>query len=200
MNRIYLLSIIVSLFIVSCTPSETTQQDTAEQATEIQNQAEITTSDLYETKVVNGELPSPLMEMSGNIGSEAITVGYGSPSVKERAVWGELVPYNQVWRTGANGATTFETAVDLKVQGETLVAGKYGLFTIPSESGEWIVIFNSIWEQWGAYEYDDSKDVLRVNTTPIELEASVERLEFVMEDNNLVLRWEKLALPIQVEL
>ncbi|MFT6937104.1 MAG: hypothetical protein ACJA1N_001404 [Saprospiraceae bacterium] len=120
--------------------------------------------------------------------------------MKERAVWGELVPYNQVWRTGANGATTFETAVDLKVQGETLVAGKYGLFTIPSESGEWIVIFNSIWEQWGAYEYDDSKDVLRVNTTPIELEASVERLEFVMEDNNLVLRWEKLALPIQVEL
>jgi hypothetical protein len=194
MKRIYLLSFVAALFIVACTPKA------AENAEDAATETIVTaTNSSYETVIIKDKIPSPQKEMRGKIGNETITVSFGSPSVKGRTVWGDLVPYDVVWRTGANEATTFESAKDLSVQGEKLAAGKYGVFTIPSESGEWTVIFNSVYEQWGAYEYDESKDVLRVKATSKTLEKSVEGMDFVVEGNSLVLKWEKLALPIQLE-
>lgn len=193
MKRIYLLSLIIALFTIAC-DSETTQES------EEQTQIEQTTSATYETVVIKGDIPSPQKEMRAKIGSETLTVNYGSPSVKDRTIWGDLVPYDSVWRTGANEATTFETSTNVKVQGEELPAGKYGLFTIPTAAGEWTIIFNSVSEQWGAYEYDESKDVLRVKATATALEENSETLEFVMDGNNLVLNWEKIALPIDISL
>ena len=84
---------------------------------------------------------------------------------KDGLIWGDLVPYGKVWRTGANEATTFETDKDIMIKEQKLPAGKYALFTIPGET-EWTWIFNSVWDQWGAYKYDESKDVLRVKSTP----------------------------------
>ncbi|MEM7658573.1 MAG: DUF2911 domain-containing protein, partial [Bacteroidota bacterium] len=131
------------------------------------------------------------------IDGAAITINYGSPAAKGRALYGDLVPYGKVWRTGANEATTFETKQALAIGGQTLPAGKYGFFTIPGE-GEWTLIFNETADQWGAYEYDESKDVLRVAATPAAGAAS-ENMEFsVTEGNTIVFQWGELMIPFAV--
>ena len=141
--------------------------------------------------------PSPPAEAKGKIGSADITISYSSPAVKEREIWGGLVPYGSVWRAGANEATTFETSADIQVNGQTLPAGKYGFFTIPGESS-WTVIFNSVPNQWGAFQYDASKDVLRVEATP-QMGEFQERMTFSIEGEHVVLAWEKLRLPLTVK-
>ena len=141
--------------------------------------------------------PSPAAEAKGKIGEAQITIAYSSPAVKEREIWGALVPYGQVWRTGANEATTFETSADIQINGKTLQAGKYSVFTIPGESS-WTVIFNSVVEQWGAFRYDASKDVLRVEATP-QMGEFLERMTFFVENGQVVLGWEKLRLPLMVK-
>lgn len=141
--------------------------------------------------------PSPPAEAKALIGDVMVSVNYSSPAVKGRTVWGSLVPYGKVWRTGANEATIFETSADVKVNGQPLPAGKYALFTIPGET-EWTIIFNSVWEQWGAYRYDQSKDVLRVNAAAAKSEAFNERLLFHIQDNKVVLRWENVEVGFEV--
>src|ERR1700739_4277069 len=91
---------------------------------------------------------SPADSTSGTVAGSTIKISYHSPSVKGRKIWGGLVPYNQVWRTGANEATIFNTSKDIKIGGKTLPAGKYSLYTKPGET-EWQVIFNSQTGQWG---------------------------------------------------
>ena len=140
---------------------------------------------------------SPRMEVKGNLEGVNVTVDYGAPSVKDRVIWGDLVPYEKVWRTGANEATTIELSQDIMVEGKMLKAGKYSLFTIPTEEN-WIVIFNETWEQWGAYKYEESKDVLRVEVAPKMLDKNVEKLTFSINGGLILLQWEKLTLPIKV--
>lgn len=132
----------------------------------------------------------------GSIEGAAIVLEYGRPNVKSRTIWGELVPYDKVWRTGANEATTFTIDKDVMVEGKELAAGTYGLFTIPGQS-EWVVIFNKVPDQWGAMKYDEAEDALRVTVEPEEAEF-VESMEFVIEDSDVVLRWEKLAVPVEI--
>jgi len=142
------------------------------------------------------ERKSPMKEASANMAGSDIKVVYSSPSVKGRAIWGELVPYNKVWRTGANEATTFETSEDIKVENKALPAGKYALFTIPSEKG-WTIIFNSVWEQWGAYKYDESKDVLRVQVNPKKAELE-EMMVISLQKGQMIIAWEKLMVPVRI--
>ncbi len=141
--------------------------------------------------------PSPPAEVKGKIGKAEIMIAYSSPAVKDREIWGGLVPYGKVWRTGANEATVFETSADINVNGSNLPAGKYGLFTIPGEKS-WTVIFNSVSDQWGAYNYDASKDVLRVEAIP-EMGEFQERMMFTVEKKAVVLAWEKLRLPLNIK-
>ncbi|SFT39597.1 Protein of unknown function [Algoriphagus locisalis] len=143
--------------------------------------------------------PSPLMVKEGQISGKAIKVQYGSPAVKERQLWGDLVPYNVVWRTGANEASYVDLAEDITVEGKTLAAGKYSLFTIPKESGPWTVIFNSEWDlEHGHFQYDEKNDVLRVEVEPVWEETSQESLSMEIENPGIVIRWEKLKLPISI--
>ena len=121
---------------------------------------------------------------------------YGRPNVKERKIWGGLVPYGKVWRTGANEATTVTVGADVTIQGQKLAAGTYGLFTIPGKDS-WVFIFNKGADQWGAFSYDDGKDALRVNAQPKAAEH-VESMEFVIEGSSVVLRWEELAVAFEV--
>ncbi|HVS03107.1 MAG TPA: DUF2911 domain-containing protein [Thermoanaerobaculia bacterium] len=123
-------------------------------------------------------------------------VEYGRPKVQGRTIWGGLVPYGQVWRTGADEATTVSFAAPVLVEGEELPAGTYALFTIPNEDA-WTVIFHRQAKQWGAYKYDAAQDALRVEVTPEPAEAT-EELTFAAEDAGLVLRWAELAVPIGV--
>jgi len=141
--------------------------------------------------------PSPPATASAKIGNATVTINYSQPSVKDREIWGGLVPYGKVWRTGANEATVFEVSADVKVEGEALKAGKYGLYTIPGEN-EWIIIFNSVSEQWGT-QYDESKDVLRVSVKSEKVSSNTEKMTFkVAEDGSVTLMWEKLSVTFKV--
>jgi len=142
--------------------------------------------------------PSPPMNVSKDINGLTITVDYSSPAVKGREVWGGLEPYNKVWRTGANEATTIEVSKDVTINGEQLPAGKYSLFTIPTE-GDWTVIFNKVANQWGAYEYNDAEDALRITVTPKMVQELTERLAFDIGDDGVVnFAWEYLTFNFQV--
>lgn len=143
--------------------------------------------------------PSPPAKVSEKVGSTTITIDYSQPSVKGREIWGGLVPYDKVWRTGANEATTFEVSSDVKIEGNSLKAGKYGLFSIPG-SDEWTIIFNSVPEQWGAFNYDESKDVLRVKVKPEKVGQNTEKMTFSISGDGLVtLMWEKLKISYNVK-
>lgn len=144
--------------------------------------------------------PSPLEVKEGSISGKAFKVQYGSPSVKGRQIWGDLVPYNVVWRTGANEATYIELSEEMTVEGQPVGAGKYSLFTIPKENGAWTVILNSEWDlEHGHFQYDEKQDVLRVEVSPEWEESSQERLSIDIEEPGIVIRWEKLKLPIQIQ-
>jgi hypothetical protein len=157
----------------------------------------------YVIKTLNADLPSPRMEMTGTIDSLSITVNYGSPSVRGREVWGGLEAWDKVWRMGANECTSVTFSSDVLVEGKPLPAGRYGLFTIPREKGDWTVIFNENADQWGAYEYDEAKDVLRVDVKPQSRKANTEHLKFVLETDKdgqyLAMLWEKVALRLEIE-
>ncbi len=141
---------------------------------------------------------SPPAKMTQKVGEATVTINYSQPSVKGREIYGELVPYNKVWRTGANNATTFKTDKDIMVNGQRLAAGTYSLFTIPSEN-EWTIIFNSVLGQWGAYKYDEKNDVLRVMAKPVENKAT-ERMTFTKGKNGMIyLDWADVRVPIEVK-
>ena len=133
----------------------------------------------------------------GTIDGVEITLEYGRPNVNERQNWGGLGPYDKLWLTGADEATTISFSADVTVGGQKLAAGTYSLFTVPGET-EWQFVFNSVADQWGAYSYDAGKDVLRIPAEPMAAEEHVESLDFVIEGSSVVLRWEKLAVGFEV--
>jgi len=145
---------------------------------------------------------SPPATATGKVMGATITIDYSSPSVKGRKIWGGLVPYNKVWRTGANEATLFNTDKEIKVEGKRLPAGKYSIYTIPGQK-EWVIIFNSQTGQWGVKENeetsdDPSKDVLRVTVKPEKSSSFNERMKFEVEKNGFSLLWENLKVPVSV--
>ena len=125
-----------------------------------------------------------------------VTIEYGRPKVRDRKIWGGLVPLDKVWRTGADEATTFAISKDIYLEGKKLAAGTYGLFTIPGNA-EWTIIFNKVAEQWGAFNYDKGQDVLRVNVKP-EMAEHIEEMTFKIEGDKVLLRWEKLVVPFEI--
>lgn len=141
---------------------------------------------------------SPAMEATAQINGVDVTINYGAPSVNDRKVWGKLVPYNKVWRTGANEATTFEVSKDVMIEGRKLPKGKYGLFTIPQENGTWTIIFNSVADQWGAYDYNDSKDILRVDVKSKSSDMTEMFTIDIDNDGTVQLMWDKAAIPFKV--
>ena len=140
---------------------------------------------------------SPRDSVTAVVHGATITINYGSPSVKGRKIWGGLVPYKEVWRTGANEATRFTTTKAIKVEGKTLPAGTYGFFAIPGEKS-WTIIFNSVANQWGAFKYDASKDVLRVTITPKATDKH-ERLLYTIDANGFNLVWDELKVPVSIK-
>ena len=142
--------------------------------------------------------PSPAQTATGKIGSTAVTVNYGSPSVKGRKIWGELVPYGKVWRAGANDATTVDFDTDVKIEGQSLPKGKYAFFAIPDEN-EWTLIFNKNPKQWGAYSYKQEEDVLRVKVKPSKSASFTEALLYEVSANGVSLKWENLQVAFSVK-
>ena len=145
---------------------------------------------------------SPGATVSQTVGLTDLTVKYSRPGVKGRTIWGDLVPWDKPWRTGANEATTFTTTTAIKFGGKPLAAGTYALLTLPGKD-QWSVILNSESDLWGAFEYKPEKNVLEVKITPA-ASPPQEWMEFAFENltpgaADLVLRWENLRLAVTIE-
>jgi hypothetical protein len=159
------------------------------------------TTSAFAQQQIRTPRPSPSATLTQSVGLTDITIKYSRPGVKNRTVWGELVPYDKVWRTGANEATTISFSDDVTVEGQKLAKGTYSLHTIPGKD-QWTVIFNSVADQWGSYSYDAAKDVVRVNVKP-QAAPHAEWLTFEIPELStdtakIVVRWEKIAVPFTV--
>jgi len=157
---------------------------------------ETMTKGYYSPTLVFQEKPSPARTTDGKVGDANIRIAYSSPAIKGRQVWGGLVPYDKVWRAGANEATIFETDKDIKVEGKELKAGKYSLFAVPTK-GEWTMIFNKQTGQWGT-QYDEAQDEIRVKVTPRKSDKMNERLSYEVKDNKVVMYWEQMQIPMTI--
>lgn len=147
--------------------------------------------------------PSPNATVTQTIGVTEVSIHYSRPGIKGRTIWGGLVPYGEVWRTGANENTTITFGTPVKIGGTELPAGTYGLQTIPTQD-QWTVIFSKDAELWGAFDYKPEHDALRIQVKPRPSANPVERMRFSFEDvtdnsAEVVLAWEKLEVPFTVE-
>jgi hypothetical protein len=147
---------------------------------------------------------SPAATVKQRVGVTDVEINYSRPSVKGRKIFGGLIPYGQVWRTGANQATKVSFSTPVKINGTDLAAGAYELFTIPGEQ-EWTVIFHKPMSQWGAYAYDQKNDVARITAKPVATPNSIESFTIAVTDlrdesATLYLAWEKTRVPLKLEL
>ena len=145
---------------------------------------------------------SPKAGVFQTLGITDVDVSYSRPGVKNRKIWGELVPYNKVWRAGADEATKITFSTDVMIEGKKLPAGAYGFFAIPGEN-EWTLIFNKIADQWGAFTYNESEDALRIKVKPVS-NSNQEWLLYSFTDMTstsaqLNLIWEKLKVSFKIE-
>lgn len=143
-------------------------------------------------------------EVHAQIGEAHMMIHYHAPAVRGRVIWGGLIPYDEVWVTGAHSATNWEFNKDIIINGKTITAGKYAVFTIPGKDN-WTVIINKNWDQHLADEYDAKDDVIRVTVRP-EFRNHQERLSYSLSaDGNtkgqLIIGWEKvrITLPFQIK-
>ena len=139
-------------------------------------------------------------EAHGNVGDAHISVYYHSPAVRDRVIWGGLVPYGEVWVTGAHSATSVEFSKAIEIEGTTISKGKYALFTIPGQE-RWTLILNKNWEQHLADDYDQAEDVIRIEVTPETGMPLAERLTYTIEDKRegsgaIRMSWEKLSVSL----
>jgi hypothetical protein len=148
-------------------------------------------------------LPSPNAMVKQTIGITDVSVTYSRPGVKGREIWGKLVPYNELWRTGANLSTMLEVTDDVMIEGQKLAAGKYSFFAIPMQTGDWTVVLNKTTGLGGTSGYKQDDDVFRVKVKPQMQTTSREWLEYTFEDltdssATMVVYWEKLRLPVKL--
>ncbi len=157
------------------------------------------------TRVEGQELPkpSPKAELEQRIGLTDVEIEYSSPGVKGREIFGDLVPYGEMWRTGANKATTIEFSKPVIIKGNEVPAGKYSFFTIPNEQ-KWTLILNKKTELWGTGGYKKKHDQLRFEVKPKDLGRKRERMTFLFSDfgpegGRVDLEWAQVRVSFQVE-
>jgi len=154
-----------------------------------------------QTPRLNVPEPSPHATVSQRVGLTDITIDYHRPAVNKRKVWGGLVPYDEVWRAGANENTTITFSTPVTVGGKQLAAGTYGLHMIPTTS-KWTIALSNVATAWGSFTYDEKEDAVRLTATPTpaDMEESLEyRFENPTETSvNVVLQWEKLQVSFPV--
>ena len=147
--------------------------------------------------------PSPACTLKQRVGVTDIEINYSRPGLKGRVVVGKIDPYGEVWRTGANNATRITFSTPVKLQGSNLDAGTYELFTIPGKD-EWTVILQKAAKQWGAYQYKQENDTLRVTARPVALTDPVETFTIDINDirdesATLNLIWADWRVPVKLE-
>lgn len=195
MKRI--LYLIIPFAIMSCGGESGETEETTDETAQ-------NTENTVEEEEEEKPRKSPRVQTEEEIDGLTIAVDYGSPRVRERVIWGELVPYDKVWRAGANEVTALTVSSDAMFGSEELSAGTYGLFIIPRAEANWTVILNEEWSNeehgaWGTSKYNEEKDVLRIDVTPEWSEESQEELSYNINDNSeLVFAWEKASFKISI--
>ena len=169
-----------------------------------QNNVTPSNADSVPEKVTKKKPLSPPQSSMAMIGNAHIHIDYSSPGVRGRTIFGDLIPFNELWRAGANDATWIETNKDLVVGGQSLPAGKYGIFVIPNDDN-WTLIFNTRWKQHGTDKYSEKEDVLRVEVIPTTLENLQEHLEYLViksdEQSGIIsLAWEKTKVELSFKI
>ncbi|MDZ4836596.1 MAG: DUF2911 domain-containing protein [Candidatus Melainabacteria bacterium] len=158
---------------------------------------------LAETPKVEFPSASPSATLKQRVGLTDIEITYSRPGVKDREIFGGMVPYGQVWRTGANAATKVVFSTPVKLNGNEIPAGTYALMTVPGKD-EWTIIVNKGSDQWGTYKYDEKSDLVRFKTKVKTLDKPLETFtidfnEIRDDSSNLNLAWEKTCVPIKLE-
>ncbi len=141
---------------------------------------------------------SPKESAQGTVNDVKISIDYSSPRVKGRAIFGNLVPYGDVWRAGANTNTTIEFSKNVSINGLKLPAGKYGFFVIPNENDAWVAIFNKKNNNWGAFSYSESDDALRVKVKVKKTDTSVENLTYKVTENGVLFSWADSSFTLNI--
>jgi hypothetical protein len=140
--------------------------------------------------------------VSQRIGLTDIAVNYHRPAVNNRVVWGGIVPYDQVWRAGANENTTISFSTDVTVENKKVAAGTYGLHMIPTKNS-WTIIFSKDNSAWGSFFYDEKNDAVRFTVNPVQSDFQEWLLysfdQLSAKSTTLSLKWEKLSIPIKIE-
>jgi len=137
------------------------------------------------------------------VNGDSIKINYHSPGVRKRIIWGGLVPYDEVWVTGAHDATTLEMPMAFVVNGKEIPSGKYAIFSIPGKK-EWTLIINKNWKQHLATEYDEKDDIIRITVKPKKVNHT-ERLQYFIETGNnntgkIAVAWEKIKVEFSFTL
>lgn len=145
---------------------------------------------------------SSTQSVEQELGISKITLNYARPNSKERKIFGSLVPYDQVWRTGANNATSITFSDEVIIDGKNIPAGTYGLFTIPGKK-EWTIILNKNSKQWGSYAYDEKDDLLRFQVKPQSVKTAQETFsisfpEVTEKSAKINISWEKTAVGFDI--
>lgn len=144
--------------------------------------------------------PSPAAQVEQKVGVTQVELDYSRPSTKGRTIFGELVPFDKMWRLGANGCTKLTINTAIKLAGKDLAAGEYSMQAIPSENGNWVIVINSDATLSGLSGYDEKKDVMRVNAKAM-VNSFTESL-FIGVDNItnnsgvITIQWEKLRVDV----
>ena len=138
----------------------------------------------------------------GKIGQANISINYHSPGVRKRVIWGGLVPYDEVWVTGAHNATNIEVDKAFILGGKTIPAGKYARFSIPGKS-QWTIIINKIWDQHLANDYDRKEDIVRIKVKPVKQAKTTERLQYFINKGTgnkgtVAIAWEKVKIEFPI--
>ncbi|MBS1977882.1 MAG: DUF2911 domain-containing protein [Bacteroidetes bacterium] len=197
-----LIILLTILSFAACTGNKDQTADTSTSQVVAKEQADFKViADQEEPDTVKGSIKAKAM---GTIGDAPITINYYSPAVRGRIIWGGLVPYDQVWVTGAHRATNIEFDKDLKIGEKIVPPGKYSLFTIPGKD-QWTLILNKNWDQHLADDYDMSQDVVRVNIKPAANDLPQERLQFTIKSESsdagaISIRWEKVLIELPVSI
>lgn len=144
---------------------------------------------------------SPDRKVYQKIGYTEVEVQYGSPYANGRKIWGGLVPYDKIWRAGANTATVISLSNYITIAEKKLDSGNYSFFIIPKQNDKWTIIFNKVSKQWGAFDYNENYDALRVEVEPKINSTSVENLTYSIAQNGynfgkLIMSWDYLTIEV----
>jgi len=158
-------------------------------------------SDIYAQKPLMPQ-SSTAQTVTQDFALGQIKLSYSRPNIKGRKIFGGLLPYGEVWRTGANSATAVTFSDEVKIEGQTVPAGTYALFTIPGEK-EWTVILNKNTKQWGAYSYKPEENFLQVKVKPVKLQSKIETFTIEFADVQpssctLSIKWENVSVPVSI--